>query len=109
MPALDVLVAYVPQPDTDRVLEALFVAGAGRLGNYDRCAFVAAGRGQFRPLAGADPAIGAVGALEYVAEDRVEVSFPRELGSQVVAVLLDAHPYETPAFHVLRTVDEDSA
>lgn len=101
MGGLDVLVFYVPEADTDAVLAALFEAGAGRVGNYDSCAFVAAGRGQFRPLAGADPTIGDVGELTHVAENRVELTFPREIRAHVVAALRAAHPYEEPAFHVL--------
>ena len=101
MSALDVLVCYVPIPDTNAVLSALFEAGAGRIGDYDSCAFVVAGRGQFRPLAGADPAIGEVGELTRVPENRVEVTFPRELRAKVVAALRAAHPYEEPSFHVL--------
>ncbi|GAB3814837.1 hypothetical protein GCM10028820_11470 [Tessaracoccus terricola] len=101
MTGLDVLVFYVPVPDTDAVLAALFEAGAGRVGDYDSCAFVAPGRGQFRPLAGADPTIGDVGELTHVAENRVELTFPREIRAHVVAALRAAHPYEEPAFHVL--------
>ncbi|MCC2592944.1 hypothetical protein LKO27_05890 [Tessaracoccus sp. OS52] len=98
---LDVLVFYVPVADTDGVLAALFAVGAGRVGNYDECAFVSPGRGQFRPLEGADPTVGHVGELEYVEENRVELTFPRDLRDRVVAVLREAHPYEEPAFHVL--------
>ncbi len=104
---LDVLVFYVPPADRDRVLESLFAVGAGRIGNYDKCAYVTEGRGQFRPLEGADPTIGAVGDLEYVREDRVEIMFPKRLRSQVIRALRGAHPYEEPAFHVLSTGDED--
>ena len=100
---LDLLIVYIPIPDTDRMLEALFAAGAGRIGNYDSCAFVAPGAGQFRPLTGAHPTIGAVGEIERVAENRVEVSFPRSLREVVVSALRRAHPYEEPAFHVLTT------
>ncbi|MDO5092575.1 MAG: hypothetical protein Q4D79_04005 [Propionibacteriaceae bacterium] len=100
---LDLLICYVPIPDTDRLLAALFEAGAGHFGNYDSCAFVAPGRGQFRPLTGATPAIGTVDELEYVAENRVEVAFLRSLRPEVVAALRRAHPYEEPAFHVVAT------
>lgn len=99
---LDVLVFYVPVADTDGVLAALFDVGAGHVGNYDSCAFVVAGMGQFRPLPGAHPTIGEVGAVEKVAENRVELTFPRSLREAVVARLCEAHPYEEPAFHVLR-------
>lgn len=101
MTELDVLVFYVPVPDCDDVLSALFAAGAGRIGDYDQCAFVLEGRGQFRPLPGANPTIGGVGTLEHVTENRVELTFPRNLRATVVAALRAAHPYEEPAFHVL--------
>lgn len=101
MTALDVLVFYVPIADTDDVLGALFAVGAGAVGRYDCCAFVAPGVGQFRPLEGARPSIGVVGDLEMVAENRVEVTFPRERRDEVVAALRRAHPYGEPAFHVI--------
>ena len=65
--ALDVLVFYVPVDDTERVLGAVLAAGAGEVGDYRDCAFVAPGTGQFRPVGGARPAIGTVGDLEKVA------------------------------------------
>ena len=104
-PALDVLVFYSPVEATEGVLAALFAAGAGRVGDYSECAWLVEGTGQFRPGAGARPAIGAVGALERLPEHRVEVTFPRELRREVVAALREAHPSEEPAFHVLETAD----
>ena len=104
---LDVLVVYVPRESTGAVLAALFGAGAGRIGDYEECAFVTSGRGQFRPVRAASPTIGAVGDLEYVDEDRVEVVMPRRLRAAVVAALREAHPYEEPAFHVLATAPVD--
>jgi hypothetical protein len=100
-PALDTLVVYVPQEALQRVLDAVFAAGAGAMGRYRECAFVSAGRGQFRPLAGADPAIGAVGELEYVDEQRIEVVLPSTLRAAVVTAMRAAHPYEEPAFYVV--------
>ncbi|MEZ5087025.1 MAG: hypothetical protein R2722_12485 [Tessaracoccus sp.] len=100
--SLDVLVVYVPVPDTDALLQALFDVGAGRIGDYDSCAFITQGTGQFRPLAGANPTIGEVGDVEKVAENRIELTFPRSLRDAVVRRLREAHPYEEPAFHVLR-------
>lgn len=99
----DVLVVYVPRATTDVVLAALFAAGAGSIGEYDECAFVAPGRGQFRPVRSASP--GAVGELEHVDEDRVEVVLPRRLRAEVVAALRRVHPYEEPAFHVIATAE----
>lgn len=102
---LDVLVVYVPADDTERLLGALFEAGAGRIGHYDSCAFITEGTGQFRPLTGANPTLGSVGEVERVAENRVEVTFARRFRESVVEALRAAHPYEEPAFHVV----EDAA
>ncbi|WP_404388052.1 hypothetical protein [Humibacillus xanthopallidus] len=108
-PLLDVLVFYVPVEDTERVLDAVLAAGAGAVGDYRDCAFVALGTGQFRPVAGARPAIGTVGDLEKVAEHRVELVLDRALRRDVVAALRAAHPYEEPAFHVLEAAEVDPA
>lgn len=101
----DVLVVYVPVEHTELLLGALFAAGAGALGDYRECAFVSAGTGQFRPVDGASPAVGRVGDLEYVAENRIEVTVARERVPAVVEALRGAHPYEEPAFHVVRPLD----
>ncbi len=107
-PPLDVLVFYSPVESTEDVLAAVFAAGAGAVGQYRECAFVTRGTGQFRPLDGAAPAIGVVGDLEKVAEDRVELVLDRTLRADVVAALRTAHPYEEPAFHLIETADPDA-
>jgi len=103
---LDVLVVHIPQESTEDVLAALFAAGAGEVGEYRECAFVLAGHGRFRPVGAASPAIGTVGELEHVLEDRAEVTFPRSRRAHVVKALRAAHPYEEPSFHVLENVAE---
>ncbi|MGQ0463875.1 MAG: Nif3-like dinuclear metal center hexameric protein [Sporichthyaceae bacterium] len=101
---LDKLVVFVPHANADALLDALAAAGAGAIGAYDRCAFTAPGTGTFRPLAGANPTIGSVGAVETVAETRLEMVLPRHRRAAVVAALRAAHPYEEPAFDVTETV-----
>ena len=98
---LDKLVVFVPVGAAQAVVDALAAAGAGRLGDYDRCAWTAEGTGTFRPLDGANPAIGSVGAIERVAETRVEMVVARRLRSDVITALRSAHPYEEPAFDLL--------
>ncbi len=100
--SLDKLVVYVPAEDEQRMIDALAAAGAGRLGDYERCAWTTTGVGTFRPLAGADPAIGTVGDVEQVRESRVEMVLPGRRRAAVIAALRAAHPYEEPAFDVLR-------
>ena len=94
------LVVYVPIDALAAVRDALFAAGAGRLGTYDRCCWYTEGTGTFRPLEGADPAIGEVGREEHVPEYRLETMFPVERRDEIVAALRRAHPYEEPAFDI---------
>jgi dinuclear metal center YbgI/SA1388 family protein len=98
---LDKLVVFVPEGAADRLVDALAEAGAGHIGRYERCAWTTQGLGTFRPLEGATPAIGAVGAVEQVPETRVEMVLPSRLRRDVVAALRAAHPYEEPAFDLL--------
>jgi hypothetical protein len=96
---------YVPEDYLEAVKNAMFDAGAGRVGDYDRCAWQVLGQGQFRPLDGSQPFIGQTGEVEKVAEYRVEMVCVEENISAVVAALRQAHPYEEPAFDVVQLQD----
>ena len=99
--ALDTLTVFVPQDHTGAVLDALADAGAGAIGEYDRCAFTVPGQGTFRASEAANPTIGERGQITEVAEDRLEMTVPRHRRAAVVAALRASHPYEEPAFSVL--------
>jgi hypothetical protein len=92
------LVVFVPREALDTVRDALFAAGAGRIGGYERCSWYTAGTGTFRGGEGTDPSIGERGREERVAELRLETVYPEEREAEVVAALRSAHPYEEPAF-----------
>jgi hypothetical protein len=94
------LVVFVPPDALDPVRDALFAAGAGRIGEYERCSWYTAGTGTFLGGEGTSPALGEPGQEERVPELRLETVFPVELHEQVVAALRNAHPYEEPAFDV---------
>ena len=98
---LDKLVVFVPTAEAQRLIDALAAAGAGALGNYDRCAWTTQGTGTFRPLGGATPAVGEVGRVEQVDETRVEMVVPAARRAAVIAALRATHPYEEPAFDLL--------
>ncbi|HZC69690.1 MAG TPA: Nif3-like dinuclear metal center hexameric protein [Jatrophihabitans sp.] len=102
--ALDKLVVFVPHDAAESLVDALGAAGAGRIGGYERCAWTTEGTGTFRPLDGADPAIGEIGAIERVPETRVEMVVPARARGAVLAALRTAHPYEEPAFDLLAMV-----
>ncbi|MBY0290682.1 MAG: Nif3-like dinuclear metal center hexameric protein [Mycobacteriaceae bacterium] len=100
---LDKWVVFVPTENpenADAVREAMFAAGAGHIGDYSHCSWTATGIGQFLPHDGATPAIGAVGTVERVPEERVEMIAPSRMRGRVLAAMRTAHPYEEPAFDV---------
>jgi hypothetical protein len=96
---------YVPASHLEAVKAAVFAAGAGRIGAYDQCCWQVLGEGQFRPLAGSNPHLGVRDRLETVAEYRVEMVCAEACAPAVVAALRHAHPYEEPAFDLLRLAD----
>ena len=106
---LDKLTVYVPEADAERVRGALSEAGAGRIGDYESASFTSPGEGRFRPLEGARPAVGRVGDLEVVGEARIEVVLDRRRRAEVIAAMLVAHPYETPAWDIVELADGGTA
>lgn len=101
------VVTFVPEAQAQAVAEAMHAAGAGRLGDYDCCSYRMRGEGFFRPLDGANPAIGRVGEAHMEPETRVEVLTHERCCSAVVKAMLEAHPYEEPAFDVIRLENAD--
>lgn len=99
-PDLDKWVIFVPSEAAEAVRAAVFAAGAGQIGDYSQCSWSVPGTGQFLPHVGANPAIGSVGSVEHVAEDRIEAIAPARLRASILAALRAAHPYEEPAFDV---------
>jgi hypothetical protein len=94
------LVVFVPREALDAVREALFAAGAGRIGDYEHCSWYTEGTGTFLGGKGTSPSVGQAGREERVAELRLETVFPAERQDAVLDALRRAHPYEEPAFDV---------
>ena len=92
------LVVFVPPEALDAVRDAVFAAGAGRIGEYERCSWYTEGTGTFLGGESANPTIGERGREERVPELRLETVYPAEQEHEVVRALREAHPYEEPAF-----------
>ena len=99
------LVWFVPAEALDATREAVFEAGGGRIGGYERCSWYTAGTGTFLGGEETDPAVGERGRDEHVPELRVETVVPDDRLEGVVAALRSAHPYEEPAYDVYPLVD----
>lgn len=96
---------FVPESHVETTKAAVFDAGGGRVGDYDRCSWQTLGQGQFRPLEGSQPFIGSQNEVERVTEYKVEMVCADELIEAAVAALKLAHPYEEPAYEVYRLED----
>jgi hypothetical protein len=94
------LVVYVPITHADAVRAAMGDAGAGVIGNYSHCSFSVRGQGRFLPIKGANPHIGAVGQVEIVDEDRIEMTVRIDVLPAVITAMKTAHPYEEIAYDV---------
>ena len=93
---------YVPIEALESVKQALFAVGAGRIGNYDSCCWQTLGEGQFRPLPGSNPLLGTHELLERLEEYRVEMVCEPAVIQAALVALKSSHPYETPAYDVVR-------
>ncbi|KEA64971.1 Bsu YqfO NIF3/CutA domain [Marinobacterium lacunae] len=98
---------FVPDSHLETVKQAIFEAGAGRIGDYDRCCWQIRGIGQFRPLEGADPHLGKVGEEERVDEWKVELVCEDDRIQSTLMALRKAHPYEEVAYDLWRLIDPD--
>jgi len=98
------LVVFVPVGYEERVAQAIFAAGAGKIGKYGHCSFRARGTGTFLPEEGAQPFLGTVGKEERADEIRLETVLPAERAEQVVRAMLEAHPYEEVAYDLYHLI-----
>ncbi|HET9507486.1 MAG TPA: hypothetical protein VFO81_06045 [Gaiellaceae bacterium] len=90
----------MPREALEATRDAVFAAGAGRIGDYERCSWYAAGTGTYLGGEGTNPTLGEAGREERVAELRVETVVPEQLLADVLRALKEAHPYEEPAYDV---------
>lgn len=93
---------HVPESHLEATKKAIFDAGAGKMGNYSCCSWEVKGLGQFCPEAGSNPYLGKLGKIEKVIEYKVETICSAECIGQVITALKTAHPYEHPAYGIIK-------
>ena len=102
------LVWFVPEEALDATRDAVFSAGAGRIGDYERCSWYTEGTGTFLGGEGSSPSVGQPGREQRLAELRLETVYPEEREAEIIAALREAHPYEEPAFDLYVLTDAPS-
>lgn len=95
------IAVYIPTADLETVKNAMFSAGAGKIGEYDHCCWQVEGVGQYRPLENSNPSIGTRMQMSTEKEWRVEMVCEKSKIHEVITAMKQAHPYEVPAYQVL--------
>ncbi len=92
------LTTYVPKAAARGLLDALFAAGAGSIGNYSNCSFTSEGLGSFKPGSGSNPVVGKKGEIHFEEETQVHITYPLAKEASILEALFQNHPYEEVAF-----------
>jgi hypothetical protein len=99
------VVVTVPEAEADKLRLAIGGAGGGTVGKYTFCSFSSKGIGRSLPGDGAQPAIGQIGKLEEIPEERIEISCNSENLRAVILAIRNAHSYEEPAIDIYKLED----
>jgi dinuclear metal center YbgI/SA1388 family protein len=97
------LTTFVPSKNAEALRSALFIAGAGNIGNYDHCSFSNTGDGTFRGNEESNPVIGEKGKLHTEKETQISVVFESKNEASVLKSLQENHPYEEVAYELITT------
>lgn len=101
------IAVFVPMEHADKVRNAMFDAGAGRLGDYNSCSFNIPGQGTFKAGNAANPFVGAIGELHTENEVRIEALCEKQDLSRIIYAMKQAHPYEEVAYDVYPLVNKN--
>jgi len=94
------LVVFCPESHAEKVREAIFEAGAGKIGKYDSCSYNLSGFGSFKAGDDTNPYVGKKNEIHYENEIRIETIFPNYLQSVIINKMLTVHPYEEVAYDI---------
>ncbi|MCA6422352.1 MAG: Nif3-like dinuclear metal center hexameric protein [Flavobacterium sp.] len=94
------LVTYTIPENVEELRNALFEAGAGKIGNYEDCSFNSKGIGTYMGNEDSNPEIG--NRFEFVENEeiKIEVTFEKQLQPKVLKALFTNHVYEEVAYEI---------
>jgi dinuclear metal center YbgI/SA1388 family protein len=104
---LNKLIVYVPFDAASAVSEAVFSAGAGKIGNYKECSFTLEGTGTFMPVGDANPTTGELNVRSELRELRMEFLVSTHVINPVLKAMREAHPYEEVAYELIALQNEN--
>jgi dinuclear metal center YbgI/SA1388 family protein len=95
------LTTYVPSDSAEKLLEQLFKAGAGSIGNYSNCSFSSNGNGTYRGNENSNPVKGIKGELHFEKEVQINITIQKHKEASVLRALFNFHPYEEVAYEII--------
>ena len=94
------LTTYAPKNEAPVLLEKLYDAGAGKIGNYKECSFITTGKGTFKGNEDSNPNVGIKGEKTEVDEVQINLIFEFQSQQKILNTLFEAHSYEEVAYEV---------
>jgi dinuclear metal center YbgI/SA1388 family protein len=102
------VIVFGPETHLENIRDAMSRAGAGIIGDYQKCSFESPGKGTFEPSKSTHPFIGTPGIFQRVPEIRLEMIVDKNCLSRVIQAIYDNHPYEEPVFDIYSLVNSSS-
>ncbi len=91
---------FAPEEEIEKIADAVFKAGAGIIGEYSACSFRTKGEGSFKGSENSNPRIGKKNVYEKVSEIKFEFIVDAWKLNNALTAMLNAHPYEEPAYDI---------
>jgi dinuclear metal center YbgI/SA1388 family protein len=100
------LVTFTIPENAEKLRNALFDAGAGKIGNYEDCSFNSQGIGTYMGNENSNPEIGE--RFEFVenTEIKIEVTFEKHLEAKILKALFTNHVYEEVAYEIYQLTNK---
>lgn len=94
------LVTYTIPENAEKLRNALFESGAGKIGNYEDCSFSSKGIGTYMGNEDSNPEIGERFEFVETQEIKIEVTFEKHLQAKILKALFNNHVYEEVAYEI---------
>ena len=92
---------YLPKEALERIKNALYDLGFGKIGNYDCCMNWYEVNSSWRPIKGENPYQGKVGEIEVAMEYKIEFVCVEKDLKKAIQTIKANHPYEEVCINII--------
>ena len=94
------LITYTTSENAEKLLNSLFEAGAGKIGNYENCSFSSVGNSTFQGNENSYPVVGKKFEFIESSEKKIEIIFEKYMQNNILKALFSSHIYEEVAYEI---------